>query len=330
MSNEIELHNPQQALAMGAPRRLTDWAEEAQAASTLARGLCSTSFVPTAFRDKPLEATAAILAGSEMGLSPLAALNAYDVIQGRPAPKALTLRAVVQSHGHDIVPLEMTNTKCVMKGRRKGNADWITVEWNIKRAQDMKLTTKPNWQTQPQAMLIARATSEIARLIAADVLMGVPYSAEELADEMPAPTVRVSRAKTAPAPMPEPDLQPAKAIAPSRAAAPASEPEPDFDEPFPSHEHPTPSAQRTTDRINADMAKELIDPHGGQMKALHAGLNDLGMGAREAALAFIVDVLDKPVESSKDLTRADATKVLAALDELRAEPFPTAPPADAA
>ncbi|MBQ1164485.1 hypothetical protein KBZ21_41615, partial [Streptomyces sp. A73] len=41
---------------------------------------------------------------------------------------------------------------------------------------------------------VARATAECARLIAADVLMGMPYSAEELADEnddtAPAPKTR--------------------------------------------------------------------------------------------------------------------------------------------
>ncbi|MBQ1164468.1 hypothetical protein KBZ21_41525, partial [Streptomyces sp. A73] len=43
----------------------------------------------------------------------------------------------------------------------------------------------PNYKTQPQNMLLARATAECARLIAADVLMGMPYSAEELADAQP-------------------------------------------------------------------------------------------------------------------------------------------------
>jgi hypothetical protein len=44
------------------------------------------------------------------------------------------------------------------------------------------LTTKSNWKSQPQAMLVARATSEIARLIASDAILGIAYSIEEIAD----------------------------------------------------------------------------------------------------------------------------------------------------
>ncbi|MBQ1165260.1 hypothetical protein KBZ21_45550, partial [Streptomyces sp. A73] len=67
--------------------------------------------------------------------------------------------------------------------------------------------------TQPQNMLLARATAECARLIAADVLMGMPYSAEEHADEnddtAPAPKTRkISRKKAEPAPAPEPEVTP--------------------------------------------------------------------------------------------------------------------------
>lgn len=167
------------------PANLIDWASAAHAAHSLATSLCQTTFCPMSFRGKPGEATAAILAGSEVGLSPMAALNAYDVIQGRPAPKAITLRAIAQAHGHDIWPVEMTGEKCVMSGRRKGSEQTVTVEWTLARARQMNLTDKPNWKSQPSAMLVARATSELARLIAADVLLGIPYSAEELRDQDP-------------------------------------------------------------------------------------------------------------------------------------------------
>ena len=172
------------------PTALVDWAQAAHAAHTLATSLCQTTFCPTSFRGKPGEAPAAILAGSEVGLSPMAALNAYDVIQGRPAPKAITLRAIAQAHGHDMWPVEMNATKCVMSGRRKGSDQTVTVEWTTQRAKQMGLADKPNWKLQPSAMLVARATSELARLIAADVLLGIPYSAEELRDQDPDQPVR--------------------------------------------------------------------------------------------------------------------------------------------
>lgn len=165
-----------------AVHRLAEWAESAQAASHVAAELVRTSFVPESFRGKPHEATAAILAGMECGLSPMAALRSFDVIQGQAAPRALTLRAIVQSFGHDMVLEESTASRCKMRGRRNGAGEWQSVVWTIDRARSLGLTNKANWKSQPQAMLVARATSELARLVAADAILGIGYTYEEIAD----------------------------------------------------------------------------------------------------------------------------------------------------
>lgn len=288
MSTEIQQYQPQGS-ALAASRSLTVWAEEARAASVLATGLCSTSFVPQAFRDKPAEATAAILAGSEVGLSPMAALNAYDVIQGRPAPKAITLRAIAQSHGHRIWPVSMTPAECVMRGQRAGDPEPVEVKWTIKRANDMGLTNKPNWKNQPQAMLVARATSEVARLIAADVLLGIPYSAEELEDETPAPAVKVSRAK---------------------AAKPAT-PEPEFDEPAaqaePEEHVPDPFTEQAADTKPAEPMTAKTRAH------LFALFGERGINDRDEQIRGMVAIIGRPIESRADLTEDEAQQVLTRL-----------------
>ena len=78
---------------------LRDWATSADAAYTVAERLVQSSFVPAQFKGKPIEACSAILAGLEVGLSPMSALRAFDIIQGVAAPRARTLRAIVQSYG---------------------------------------------------------------------------------------------------------------------------------------------------------------------------------------------------------------------------------------
>src|SRR5690606_20836497 len=161
--------------------RLGAWAQSADAAFAVAQRLVQSSFVPQQFRGKPVEATAAILAGAEVGLNPMASLRAFDVIQGQAAPRALTLRAVAQSHGHDIEVVESTTTRCRVRARRRGG-DWQSITWTIDRAKELGLTGKDNWRKQPQAMLVARATAEAARLVAADAILGIGYSAEEVAD----------------------------------------------------------------------------------------------------------------------------------------------------
>lgn len=165
-----------------APQQQTElmlWAESARQASQIAQSLAKTSFAGQ-FRGKPEEITAVILSGQELGLQPMASLKAIDVIQGSPALRAHAMRGLVQSHGHDIELVESTETHCVMRGRRKGKEAWQEVRWDIPRAQKLGLMGKDQWKKQPQTMLVARATGELCRLIASDVLHGMPYAVEEL------------------------------------------------------------------------------------------------------------------------------------------------------
>lgn len=160
---------------------LMKWAEEAKVISNLAISIAKTSFAGQ-LRNQPEEVTAVILAGHELGLKPMASLKAMDIIQGTPALRAHAMRGLVMSHGHKVRLVESTPEKCVYTGRRADEGDdaWQTVTWTLARAGQLGLLEKKEWKKQPQTMLVARATGEICRLIASDVLHGVPYAAEEL------------------------------------------------------------------------------------------------------------------------------------------------------
>lgn len=155
------------------------WAREARVISQVAESISKTSFAG-ALRGKPDEVTAVILAGNELGLKPMASLKAVDIIQGTPALRAHAMRGLVQAHGHEIELVESTSEHCVMRGRRKGSEAWQEVRWDLDRAAQLGLTDKSEWKKQRQTMLVARATGELCRLIASDVLHGMPYVAEEL------------------------------------------------------------------------------------------------------------------------------------------------------
>lgn len=171
----------QPALVVDAqPSPLVKWVDELVRAEQIAGALAKTSFVPASLRGKPEDIAAAILAGLELGLQPMATLRSIDVIQGTPALRAHAMRGLVQSYGHEVELLESTATQCVMRGRRKGVEKWQTVTWDIPRATKLGLMNKDQWRKQPQTMLVARATGEICRLIASDVLYAMPYAAEEL------------------------------------------------------------------------------------------------------------------------------------------------------
>lgn len=273
------------------------WAYEANQAHQIAIKLAATSFVPASLRGKAGDVTAAILAGQELGLKPMASLRSMDVIQGTPALRAHAMRGLVQSHGHTIQLVESTETRCRMRGRRRGEEEWQTVTWTIERATKLGLTNKDQWRKQPQTMLMARATGEICRLVASDALYAMPYAAEELTDDL-AP-VSMTAERTA--------AEPKKRTA-RRAALPPPEPpaEPDLDEPTPTVVGPT-----ITDK---------------QQRMMHALFRDKGFDPkdRDRRLRFVSDVLGYPVTSSAELTVGEAGDVIDALQGMPdvAEPEP--------
>lgn len=171
------------------PSALMRWAADAREAHIIAQALAKTSFVPASLRNKPEDITAAILAGQELGLQPMSTLRSIDVIQGTPALRAHAMRALVQSHGHEIEVVESTDEVCRVRGRRGrligAGGEWQEVVWDIPRARKLGLVDKDQWKKQPRTMLVARATSEMCRLIAADALYAMPYAAEELDEEQP-------------------------------------------------------------------------------------------------------------------------------------------------
>jgi hypothetical protein len=277
---------------------LVDWAKQADAAYQLAQRISGTSFVPQQFRGKPEEAAAAMLAGSEVGLSPMASLGAFDVIQGRATPRAITLRAIALSRGCEIVVDESSPARCKMRGRRRGDSEWTSVTWDIGRAQAMGLTQKQQWKQQPVAMLLARATAELCRLIAADAVLGLAYSAEELYDDTdkPAAPQRVQRARVQRLPQPPP--------------------EPEQDEP-----DDVPSQQEQLPEPALDDEPDGITP--AQLTALNAALTgDLGITDRQEKLDYLSSVLDRSIGSSRDLTKDEASQVL---DTIRGQDAPGVP-----
>jgi hypothetical protein len=257
--------------------RLGRWLQQADAVFAIAERICETSFVPTAYRKKPDEAAAAMLAGAELGFDPMASLRAFDNINGTPAPKAITLRAVVQSKGHQIRVVESTAERAVVDGRRKGDTEWGAPSiWDIERAKRMpQYKSNPNYQSNPAAMLLARATAEQCRWTASDAIMGMPYAAEEVEDFTPAaPAPAVRRLTVA-------DLD----------APPAIEQVP---------------------AVDGQMVTREQQKH---MFALWRDLGFDGDANRENRLTITAKILGLPeLESSNDITAEEAARVIAELE----------------
>lgn len=186
------------ALRDEAPGALVAWADAASAAHRLTAPLVQTPFVPEHFRPKgdseeairiaQASATAAVLFGAEAGLSPLQALQGIYVIGGKPAMYARTMLAITVGQGHAVWTEELTDTRAIVCGKRRGAEHTERVVWTLERARKAGYTRNAKYNTDPQAMLLARAQSDVCRRVAPDALLGLAYSVEELEDEEPTDT----------------------------------------------------------------------------------------------------------------------------------------------
>src|SRR5882672_10810606 len=154
------------------------WVPVLAAVGDLAAKIAGTDFVPDAMRGKPAAVAAAILTGREMGIGPMQALQSIHIIKGKPGQAAQLMRALVLTAGHSIRTVEANDTRCVVEGRRSGEDEWERVTFTADQARKAKI----DLGGYPEDKLYARATSRLCRRKFADVLGGMPYSAEELRD----------------------------------------------------------------------------------------------------------------------------------------------------
>jgi len=146
----------------------------------LSQRISNTPFVPTALRGKNEAVLACVLYGAELGLGPMQSLNSIHVIEGRTAMSPELMRAMVARHGHRIDVVENSATVCEVKGLRSDTGSTATVRWTMEDAKLAGLAGKNNWKTYPRAMLLARATSELCRIVFPDVIAGLSYTPEEV------------------------------------------------------------------------------------------------------------------------------------------------------
>lgn len=254
--------------------RLVAWADGMAAAHRIGAALCSTAFAPAHFRGKPDEAAAAILFGDEIGLSPTQSLRSIFVISGSPGLYAKVMVALVLSKGHEVWTKASTDEAVTVCGRRAGTSHVEEVTWTTARARKAGYTANKKYESDPQAMLYARAAADVCRRIAPDALAGISNTVEELElERTPAPKGRAQRVKAEAVAEPEPDLEPAKDL----GDAPES---------------------ITTE----------------QLTKLHVCLKAAGRRERDDALAFCADVIGHPLDSTKSLTKHEAMRVIERLE----------------
>lgn len=262
------------------------WVDLVQPAADLAAMIADTEFVPQEMRKRPAVIAACILFGAELGLGPMVSLAKIAVVKGKPAPYAELARALALGAGHEIWVDEQTNTRCKVSGSRRGSQQVHSVTWTADDVRKAGINSAM-YSKYPRQMLYARASAELVRQMAPDVLGGITLFAEEAADAEPAePTPTAT--------------EPVKATTRRRtpaipALAPATEPD------LP----PLPD----------DTPETADGPTEAQIKRMMATFNELGIKDRADRLSFIAAAA-RPVASSKELTVDEAAQVIDNLDRV--------------
>lgn len=289
---------------------LSQWRTEFEAAASIAAGLATTEFIPESLKVRNRDGTvngpastatvaAALLSGQELGLGPMASLRSIDVINGTPALRAITLRALVLSAGHDMWLESANDSQAVVKGQRKGSEHVQTASWDESRARALKLWDKPNWRAQKRTMLIARATAECARLVAPERVLGLGYTAEELADGADLPAMAVSSASDDP-----------EAVAkPARASRRRRPPPAAVDGPVTAAEQPPPTDEPPFE--DEPPSQRMITDE--QRSKLMAAFGEAGITDRDERLATLAGILSRNILTSNDLTVSEASHAIDAV-----------------
>ncbi len=157
--------------------------------------------LPTQYRGRPADLLFAVEYADSLGLHPIAAVTGIQVIEGKPTASAGLISMLVRRAGHK---LRINVTGSIPGRDLAATAELVRADdpafayratWDLQRAVRAGLCTVDDtgnprarskdgkvlpWEKYPEAMLKARAITEVGRDGAEDALLGVHYTAEEM------------------------------------------------------------------------------------------------------------------------------------------------------
>lgn len=183
MSGDLELRSQTLPAPRGGPLVPGEWEQLSRIAKTIA----ATEFVPKGLRGNGHGVMACILYGRDQGLSPMVALSEIHMVDGKPTMSAALIAGKVRMAGHKVWREAVYDGQNNVVGitahgeRLDGTRDSFT--FTLDMARRAGLAGKHNWKAYPEAMLWARACTQLARMLFSDVFIGSVYTADEMGAE---------------------------------------------------------------------------------------------------------------------------------------------------
>jgi len=228
-----------------------------------------------------------IASGAELGLAPLTAMKAIDLIRGHPFLKPWAIAGLINASGYGSYQvLEQTPTRCAIQFRRRlpavGWTDCPLVTYTLEEAQAHGLVQRsPHWKASPAHMLYQRAMGRGGARYFPELLAGLTAVPEE---PTPAPAQLADAVDALYGPrMPQGAAAPL-GLAPEASAAPG-----------PHHEPAGGLARRSPEGAAWDTLRAHADD--GRVpeevrEAIQAALGPLAPATDAEALALAGQVLD--------------------------------------
>jgi len=130
---------------------------------------------------RPEDAVMIVQQGTELGLSPMQALQNMHAIKGKVGLGADLMKALCQQSGEvaEWRYEERTDQRCELHVQREDREPLPAIIWTVQDAKDKGLMGSNVWQKYTRQMLQHRADAEASRAAFPDLLAGL-YSKEEL------------------------------------------------------------------------------------------------------------------------------------------------------
>lgn len=142
--------------------------------------LSKSGLVPQAFRGKAPDILLAIMGGRELGFSTIQSLRSFYVISGRLGMYSDAMIAVCVSKPFcKYFRLVSSDDKQATYETQRDGSQPVTLSYTLEQAKASGLTSNQNYAKHPAAMLRARCSAALARIVYPDALAGV-YAPEEM------------------------------------------------------------------------------------------------------------------------------------------------------
>lgn len=183
--------------------------------STLAETFAKSKLIPSDLQAKPADVFVTLLAGHELGLTPMAAIRGIHVVKGKPILSADTMAAVVLASGACVYlrPVGIPNNEiATYETMRKGDAEPRQMSWSIEDTKRAGLESSDSHKKYPRAMNMARCKAVLLRDVYPDVLAGCYVEGEIPDDDVPSNVTPIASKRAAPITPPPSDVIDVEAV----------------------------------------------------------------------------------------------------------------------